>query len=189
MTLMHPTAALALFQTGDGGSNISGHDVHLLMIFVGIIAVAFGVAAVCMILISIFAARLLHGVHGISCEVKERVGPLLDKTNAMVEQLSPKIHHMTENVEQMSYTVRAKVDELAVTVGELNRTVQDVNFRTRSQVSHVDGIVTGVLNAADDVSRTVQDGIKGPLRQVAGVIAGVKAGIEKLVERSPFGRA
>ncbi len=93
---------------------------------------------------------------------------------------------MTENAEQISYTVRAKVDELGVTVSELNDTVREFNGRTRAQVARVDGIVSDALGATEEISHTVQQGIKAPVRQIAGIIAGLKAGIETLIERSPF---
>ena len=181
---VHSIAALILWQ----GAELSGRDLHLLMIFAGIIAGALVVSAGGMVLTSIFAAKLLHRVHCIAKEAQLRTGPILDKTNALLLDLSPKIHAVTTNVEQISYSVRAKVDELGETVSQLNQTVQEIHGRTRVQVAHVDGIVTGVLNTAEEVTHTVQEGIKGPLRQVAGILAGVKAGLEKLVQMSPFGR-
>jgi hypothetical protein len=80
------------------------------------------------------------------------------------------------------------MDEVAVTVTHLNQTVQQINLRTRTHVAHADGIVGNALNAAEEISATVQDGIKGPVRQIAGIIAGVRAGVEKFVDRSPFFR-
>jgi methyl-accepting chemotaxis protein len=183
---MTPTclAGLAFFQTAE----VPAHDIHLLMIFAGIIALALIVAAVGMVLTSVFAARLLHSVNCVVKEAKEHTGPLLAKTNALVQELGPKIHHLTENAEQISYTVREKIDEIGVTVTQINATVQEANGRTRRQVAHVDGIVSDALHAAEHVSQTVQEGIRGPVRQMAGILAGVRAGLEKLVEMSPFGR-
>jgi methyl-accepting chemotaxis protein len=98
------------------------------------------------------------------------------------------VQGITENVEQISYTVRGKVDELGVTVSQLNQTVSEINGRTRVQVSRVDGIVTDALTATQEISSSVQHSIKGPVKQVAGLVAGVKAGLETLIARSPFGR-
>jgi uncharacterized protein YoxC len=177
-------ASAAFFQTGD----ISGHDVHLLMVAAMIIAIAVVVAAVGLVATTVFAAKLLHSVDGVVKETRLRTGPILDKTNALLVELSPKVHAITTNAEQISYTVREKLEEIGETVSQINRTAQDTNARTRVHVAKVDGIVTGALDTAQDVSNTVQEGIRVPLRQVAGLVAGLKAGIEKLVERSPFGR-
>jgi uncharacterized protein YoxC len=128
-------------------------------------------------------------VDGIANIVEQRTGPILDRTNELLRDLSPKIHTVSTNVEQISYTVRAKVGELGATVSQLNETVQEINGRTRAQVSRVDGIVTNALVATEEISHTVQQGIKAPVRQIAGVIAGLKAGLETLIARSPFGKS
>jgi hypothetical protein len=69
---------------------------------------------------------------------------------------------------------------------ELNATMRDINGRTRVQVQRADNIVSDALHATEEISQTVQNGIKGPVKQIAGVIAGVKAAVETLVARSPF---
>ncbi len=179
-------ATLAMFQSGD--VSVSAHDIHLLMFAVWIIAIALGVAACALFVMAGFAAKLLNSVDGIAKEVKDHTAPLLDKTHAMVVELAPKISHLTTNAEHISTTMRTKMDEIAVTVSQLNATVQETNLRTQRQVAHVDGIVSQALDSVEEISHAVQDGIRGPVRQVAGIIAGVRAGLEKLVERSPFGR-
>jgi uncharacterized protein YoxC len=177
-------AAVVLLQE----SEFTRHDIHLAMIFLFIIALALVVQAIGVLIGSAFVSKLLHRVDTIGDIVEQRTGPMLDKTNALLDDLTPKIRSFTENADQISYTVRAKVDELGATVSELNDTVREINGRARVQVSRVDGIVTEALTTTEDISRTVQQGIKAPVRQIAGVIAGLRAGIETLIERSPFGK-
>lgn len=167
-------------------SSITRHDIHLATIFLFIIALALVVQAIGVVISGAFAAKLLHRVDNIGDIVEKRTGPMLDKTNALLDELTPKIKSFSENAEQISHTVRAKVDELGATVSELNQTVQEINGKTRAQVSRVDGIVTDALVATEEISQTVQQGIRAPVRQIAGVIAGLRAGFETLVERSPF---
>jgi uncharacterized protein YoxC len=177
-------AAAIVFQNSD----LSRHDIHLAMIFLAIIALALVVQAGGVVITGLFAAKLLHRVDNIANIVEERTGPILDKTNDLLRDLGPKIHTVTTNVEQISYTVRAKVDELGETVSQLNETVAGINDRTRVQVVRVDAIVTDALIATAEISGAVQDGIRAPIRQVSGIIAGLKAGIETLIARSPFGK-
>jgi uncharacterized protein YoxC len=169
-------------------SDLSRHDIHLAMIFLAIIALALVVQAIGVVISGLFAAKLLHRVDGIANIVEQRTGPILDRTNELLRDLGPKIHTVSTNVEQISYTVRAKVDELGATVSQLNETVQDINGRTRVQVSRVDGIVSDALYATSEISQTVQKGIRAPIKQIAGVIAGLRAGVETLIARSPFGK-
>ncbi len=175
--------AVMLFQ----GADLSRHDIHLAMIFLAIIAIALVVQAIGVVISGGFAAKLLHRVDGIANIVEKRTGPMLDKTNALLDELSPKVKSLVENSEQISTTVRTKVEELAVTVSELNDTVKEVNGRTRVQVARADGLVTDALVATSEISHSVTESIKVPVRQIAGLVAGAKAGLETLIARSPFG--
>lgn len=182
-------AAMVLLQDAE----FTRHDIHLAMIFLGIIALALVVQAIGVLISSAFGAKLLRQVNSIADIVETKTGPILDKTNQMLQDLAPKVQtitdkvqSLTENAEQISATVRVKVDELGVTVSELNETVREMNVRTAMQVARVDGIVSDALHATEEISQTLQQGIKGPVRQIAGIIAGVKAGLETLIERSPF---
>lgn len=168
-------------------SELTRHDIHWAMIFLFIIALALVVQAIGVLIAGAFAAKLLKRVDSIGDIVEKRTGPILDKTSALLVDLSPKVQAISTNVEQISYTVREKVETLSVTIEELNQTVREINGRTRVQAVRVDGIVTDALVATEEISNTVQQGIKAPLRQIAGVVAGLKAGIETLIERSPFG--
>jgi methyl-accepting chemotaxis protein len=178
------SAAFFAWQVGE----LTRHDIHWAMIFLGIIASSLALAALGVVVVCVFAYKLFLRIDAIGDIVEKKTGPILDRTNQLIAELGPKVQGITENVEQISYTVRGKVDELGVTVSQLNQTVSEINGRTRVQVSRVDGIVTDALTATQEISSSVQHSIKGPVKQVAGLVAGVKAGLETLIARSPFGR-
>jgi uncharacterized protein YoxC len=175
--------AIMLLQDNMAGMH---HDMHLQTIFLGIIAIVLLVSIVVACIGGLIGLRLIRKGEEMAERMFNTVTPLAEKTCSLVTELSPKLHSLTENVEQISFTVRGKVDELSQTVGELNRTVQEANFRARSQVQRVDGMVTDVLTTAQEVSRTVQEGVRRPVQQIAGLIAGVRVGLETLIDRSPF---
>jgi methyl-accepting chemotaxis protein len=158
------------------------------MIFLCLIALALMAQAVGVIVISMFGAKLLHRVNVIADIVETKTGPILDRTNVILQDLAPKVKSVGENADHITSTVRVKVDELGATMTELNATMRDINGRTRVQVKRADNIVSDALHATEEISHTVQHGIKVPLKQVAGVIAGVRAAVETLAARSPFGR-
>ena len=177
-------AAVVLLQD----SELTRHDIHLAMIFLAIIALALVVQAVGVLISSAFGAKLLHRVNSIADIVETKTGPILDRTNHILQDLAPKVKNVSENAEHVSATVRAKVEELGATVSELNDTMREINGRTRVQVRRVDGIVSDALHTTEEISQTVQQGIRGPVKQIAGIIAGVRTAIETFVARSPFGR-
>jgi hypothetical protein len=67
---------------------------------------------------------------------------------------------------------------------EFDATASDLNSKTRAQLDRVDGMVTSVLNTTNDISETVQRGIKMPVREFNGLVNGLKAGLDVLVGRA-----
>ena len=176
--------ALALLQD-DGGL---AHNVHLMTIFLGIVAAAVVIGFLGMCVAGIKLLQLMVKAEQLAERLEGKFSPMIDKTHALVEELGPKVRTITTNAEQISYTVRTKVDEFSATADELNRTVKDANKRTQAQVARVDGIVNEALHSAQNVSRTVQESVRKPVQQIAGIVAGVKKAVETWVDRSPFKR-
>lgn len=177
--------ALALLQDDAGALQ---HDLHLIMIFMMIIMIAVVLGFLGIAIGGLMGLKLFRKLEEMAERADAKVSPLLGKTHALVEELGPKVTTITKNVEQITYTVRGKVDEFAATADDINKTVKDANKRTHAQVTRVDGLVNEALNTAQSVSRTVQDGVRRPVQQIAGIIAALKTGIETWVERSPFKR-
>ncbi len=176
--------ALALLQD----DVVLDHNVHLMTIFLGIVALAVVIGFLGMCVAGIKLLQLVRKVEEMAERVEGKLSPMIDKTHSLVEDLGPKIRTITTNAEQISYTVRSKVDEFGATADEINRTVKDANKRTQAQVSRVDGMVSEALHTAQHVSRTVQEGVRRPVQQIAGIVAGLKKGVETWVDRSPFKR-
>src|SRR5579875_1150665 len=147
---------MALLQDDAGALQ---HDVHLLMIFMAIIAIAVVIGFLLLAIGGIMVLGFARKAHAIMERIEGKASPLIDRSHALVEELSPKIRTITTNVEQISYTVRGKVDEFGATATEINRTVKDVNARTQAKVSRVDTMVTDALNTVHHVSQTVQEGV------------------------------
>jgi len=184
--MMQSLSCLALALLQDDG--VVRHDLHLMVIFMGIIMAGVLIGFIGVSIAGIFALRLMYRLQEMAERIEGKVSPMVDKTRVLVEELGPKVRTITTNVEQISYTVRSKVDEFGATADEINRTVKDANKRTQAHVARVDGIVNEAVHTAQNVSRTVQESVRKPVQQIAGIIAGIKRGVETWVDRSPFKR-
>ena len=67
---------------------------------------------------------------------------------------------------------------------EFDVTASDLNAKARAQAARVDGMVTSVLNTTAEITETIQKGIKVPVREVSGLMNGLKAGLDVLVGRA-----
>lgn len=123
---------------------------------------------------------------------------LVVELTPQVRQIAAKLETITGHVEHLAAVVHEKADELAPTVTAANQTVleanatvleslrvtsatvQDANWKARAQVSRVDNLVTGALNSAVRLGIAIEQGIAKPGRELAGVAAGLKAGLDVL---------
>lgn len=170
---------------------LSGGTTRLLMVFIGIAALALLAQACVMLGMAVGAYKTQKKILGHIETINERLLPLLDKSNVLVADLTPQLkviaaraQTITGNVEEISGMVRDKLNEFAPTISAANQalteatvTARDANQRTREQVHRVDGMVSSVLDAATQMGRAIQNGITTPVREVSNLVEGVKAGI------------
>ena len=159
------------------GDSLSTVNTKWLMIFVGMVAVAMLVQAIAIVVMAVGAAKASKRGLEIAEEVKAKLMPVLHSSHGMIQDASPKVKIITENLVETSHTVRRKAAEFDVTA-------TDLNLKTRAQAARVDGMVTSVLNTTSDVSETLQRAVKVPVREVAGLVSGLKAGLDVLVGRA-----
>jgi hypothetical protein len=162
--------------------SLSSGNSKLLMIFVGMVAIAMVVQAIAVIVLAIGASKASKRALEIADELRTKLMPILDTTQSVIQDSAPKVKIITENLVETSHVVRSKAAEFDATASELN-------MRTRAQAARVDGMVTSVLNTTADISETLQRAVKVPAREFAGLVNGFKAGLDVLVGRAKeFGR-
>ena len=160
----------------DPGSLSSGNS-RLLMFFVGMVALAMVGQAVALIVMAIGAAKARKRGLEIAEDLRVRVLPIISGTHELIRDNSPKVKVITENFVEASHVIRSKAQEFDVTAS-------DLNAKTRAQAARIDGIVTSVLNTTVEITETIQKGIKVPVREVSGLVNGLKAGLDVLVGRA-----
>jgi methyl-accepting chemotaxis protein len=182
MEVLH-SLSMAVWQTTDATVM---HDHHLIVIFIGIVAIAMAIQAIVVLVGVIGGLGALKKMYEIVHELHLKTTPILTKTEHLLADVGPKISSISTNVEEISQTVREKTEEVGETISQISLTVNEVNLRTRSQISHADRIVTSALDTTEEIKDVVANGIRGPVKQVAGIIAGLRAGLESLLARTGY---
>lgn len=158
----------------DDGSISSGN--RLLIIFIGLVAIAMAVQAVVISVAAIGAIKVRKRLLSIAEEVRLKALPVIDSTHSMLHELHPKIRTITDNLVETSHVVRAKAHEF-------DSTISEVNQKARTQAARVDDMVTSVLDTTAGIASTAQNAVKVPVREFSGLMAGLKAGIDVLIGR------
>jgi hypothetical protein len=110
----------------------------------------------------------------LAVEVKTKALPALETAQAILTELRPKLQTIAENLAETTSSVRSQVQRM-------DATVNDVVDRARLQVIRADDLLSRTLDRVEETSEMVQETVVSPVRQCAGLIQGVTAGIEFLL--------
>jgi methyl-accepting chemotaxis protein len=157
--------------------SLSSGNSRLLMVFVAMVAIAMVAQAIALIIMAIGAAKARKRGLEIAEDLRVKMLPIIDGTHELIRDTAPKLKVITENFVETSHVIRSKAQEFDVTAS-------DLNSKTRAQAARVDGMVTSVLNTTAEITDTIQRGIKIPVREVSGLVNGLKAGLDVLVGRA-----
>ena len=177
------------------------HTNFLIMIFIGLVAVAMAVMAIALIVVAVTASKAMKGLTATVDELKEKVLPLvatvteIGKTSqALLHDSAPKVKHITDNLKTASDMLVETSNAARSAVRQFDTTVTDANQRAQRQVARVDGMVTATLTAAVEVAETIAHGIQVPVQKIAVLATqakllgeGLLAKIKSMAARSPFG--
>jgi methyl-accepting chemotaxis protein len=143
----------------------------LLVIFIAVAAVSILMQAVFTVGMFIGARKAQKKMMGLADDVRLHALPAIIASRDVIQDITPKLKTITENLEAISTTVRAKTDK----VGGL---VENVTDRAQAQATRVDDMVKGTLDHLTTAVHALEHGIAMPVRQVNGIINGLRAGVD-----------
>jgi uncharacterized protein YoxC len=183
---------LAVFQAQD---SINSGNSKLLMFFIGIAAVALLAQAIVVVAVGLGLMKAQKEVMSHFIEIKSKAMPLIASSHGIVTDLTPtikeisrKVNTITTHVEGIAAMVEQKANEFSPTISAANQTVAhatetvaEANRKSREQIVRVDGMVTQALNATARFGVAIEKGITVPGREIAGIVSGLKAGLDTLL--------
>lgn len=113
-------------------------------------------------------------------DIRSSVMPVVKDTRELVEsaralfiRLSPKVESTVTDVAEMTRNFRAQAADVEVSV-------EEILGKARKQAGRIDSMVSGTLDAVDKAAVFVTDAVGKPVRQLSGLLAGLKAAVETL---------
>jgi methyl-accepting chemotaxis protein len=174
-------AMLAMwFQDTDA---LSAIDTKLLIVFVGLVALALLVQAIALIVLAAKSVKAIKGLAASVDELKEKALPLIDSATeisrsaqALVTETAPKMRAIADNLVETSDLVRG-------TAQHFERTLADANLRTQRQVARVDEMVSATLTATVELVEVIGNGIRVPAQKIAALAGQAKLFAEGLLAK------
>jgi uncharacterized protein YoxC len=131
------------------------------------------VAALCFVAQAITAFFLLRTVHALKNRVEslgEQVEPILDVVRRTTIELIPKIRLVSADTVEITKTLREQVNR----IGEM---LTEFAQQAKAQVARIDGAVESTVGSVQHAGESVKDAVLKPVREVNGVLAGIKTAI------------
>jgi methyl-accepting chemotaxis protein len=151
-----------------------------ILFFVFTAVTSVGVLIQAFVLLGMYLAvkKSVGEVHELSDQLKQHLVPTLAVSRNLIEDISPKVKVITSNLVEASSTLRSQAEHI-------NKTVAGVADMAQAQVSRVDEMATAVLDGLTQATAVVQHGVTTPLKQVTGVLNGLRAGLDVLLRKDP----
>lgn len=150
---------------------------HTLIAITAITSIGIFIQACVLIGVYFAAKKAMAQVTKLVEDARQHVLPTLATSRSLIEDISPKIKVITSNFTEVSHTVRHQS-------AHINSAVSEVVDKTRKQADRVDGIVTGTLDGINTAASNIQEGIAIPMRKVNGLLNGIRATLDVLLQRS-----
>ena len=150
----------------------------VFIVFTAVVSVGVIIQAGAIIATFMAARKTQKKLHALIEDFRIHVLPAVSSSRAMIEDLSPKLKMISSNLVESSNELRTMADQVGGVVA-------DAVGRTRVQVAHVDGMVEGALDQIARAANTIQSGIAIPVRQLTGIVNGLRAALNVIWSRPP----
>jgi uncharacterized protein YoxC len=147
-----------------------------------------GVGALALLMQAIILLAMFLGMRKAAKSLKEEIEdvrssvmPVVNDTRELLTRLSrltPKLESTITDAAELTSKLRAQT-------ADVEAAVEDILERVRKQTSRVDNMFSGTLDTVDRASVFVTETIVKPVRQISGLLAGLKAIIESLRSAQP----
>jgi hypothetical protein len=109
-------------------------------------------------------------------DLHERMGPILTRTQIMLDDTQPKISALVEDASNVVYMARVQAQKM-------DKIFTEASDRLRGQLVRADRIMTGTLEAVEDAGTQVRRSFLGPVQKVSAIVHGIKIGLDVLRSR------
>ena len=130
------------------------------------------------ILIGLFVQlkKTTEAINRMVTDLHTRMGPILTRTQILLDETQPKISTLVEDASQMVYLARNQAQKV-------DRIMTEAADRLRGQLVRADRILTGTLEAVEDAGTQFRRNFWGPVQKASALVQGIKIGLDVLRSR------
>jgi ElaB/YqjD/DUF883 family membrane-anchored ribosome-binding protein len=118
-------------------------------------------------------------------DLRSAVMPIVETTRVLVDTTRQFVARVTPQMESTVTDLAVLARGLREQAADVEATAEEILGRVRKQTGRIDTMFSGTLDAVDKASTFVAEAVGKPVRQLSGLLAGIKAIVESLRASDP----
>lgn len=147
-----------------------------MQVFILAAAIALLVQTTILIVLFLQMKKTTESVNRMMVDMHSRVGPILTRTQILLDDTQPKISALVEDAAHIVYMTRSQAQKF-------DKIATEASDRLRGQLVAVDRILTGTLEAVEDAGSQVRRSFWAPVQKASAIVQGIKIGLDVLRSR------
>ncbi|MCC7153100.1 MAG: hypothetical protein IT161_00915 [Bryobacterales bacterium] len=136
------------------------------------------------LIIQAFAA---FGTYRAVKALRDKIEPLIPRISETLESAGKTLVNVTQTLDESRHQLKEvgnKTSEILTIANTqlvaFNAAREELTCRVRAQAERIELVLDDTLSRFQDVSHSMHRGVMRPVREVSGVLAGIKAGLQTL---------
>lgn len=142
-----------------------------------LLSIAVAVSSVSLLVQAIASWRVYQSVR----RLQEEVSPLIPQAKAAIEQAETTFRQAAAELHEAAGMAKGIMESVQEQVDGIDRARQEIAAQWRVQSERIDLVLEDILSRVQDVVGVVHGTVMRPVREVSGMVAGVKAALQTLL--------
>lgn len=142
-------------------------DEHTLLILLTIFV---GLAAAAMLL----QAGTLLGLFLVARKVQEKINPIIPEIEAIVGVTRRTVERVEKHIEKIGSTSTSMLDTAKLQLARVDELLADATTRAKVQMERAEMVLDDTMTRAQQTVAILQSGVLRPVREVYGILAGIR---------------
>jgi methyl-accepting chemotaxis protein len=138
-----------------------------------LMAIAVAVSSVSLLMSAFASVGLFRAVK----RIEEKIEPLIPEAMSTLKEARATIAETSSQVRDISERSRAVLEETQAQLGHFNAARHEVTERLRIQAERAELVLEDSLSRVQEVVQTLHSGVMRPVREVTGVMTGIRTAV------------
>jgi len=125
-------------------------------------------------------AAFAYGTFKVAKAMEEKVAPLVPKVESLLESTRTTVDQSRTQILDITTKANEILDSTKRQLAKIEEVVSDGTSRAKVQMDRVEMVLDDTMSRAHETVSVLHSGVMRPLREINGIVAGIKTAFEHL---------